>query len=278
VEASDQGKAVARAAAIPSGPLGRLGAGAALPLRGAAYLAARPELWRYAALPVLLTLAGLVAGLVLAIPLAGAVLEAFWSEPEGLLAAPWWLARVAIAVVLVFLAAVALPAAVSAPFSDRLSARIEALEIGAPGGGGWRRAAAEAWGGLAHTVVRLSFFLLGHALLLPLVVVPFAYPVLAFLWTARWTAFEYLDVAMARNLHPLRDVRGALRSVRPLGAGFGAVLAALFLVPLANLLVVPVGTAAGTLLYCDLVRAGRVARPGDEPGGGGEGDRRPFPG
>jgi uncharacterized protein involved in cysteine biosynthesis len=277
VEISGPGRAGGR---VPAGALGRLGAGAALPLRGVAYLAARPELWRYAVLPILLTLAGLVAGLVLAVPLAGTILGVFWSEPEGLLAAAWWLARVALAVVLVFLAAVALPAAISAPFSDRLSARIEALEIGAPKGGGWRRAAAEAWGGIAHTVVRLAFFLLGHLLLLPLVVVPVAYPVLAFLWTARWTAFEYLDLPMARNLHRLRDVRVALRSVRPLGAGFGAVLAALFLVPLANLLVVPVGAAAGTLLYCDLVRTGGLARPGpaERSEGGGERDRRPLPG
>ena len=261
---------------IPSGAMGRLGAGAALPWRGAAYLAARPALWRYAILPVLLTLAGLVAGLMAAVPLAGAVLSAFWAEPEGVLAAAWWLARIALAVVLVFLAAVALPAAISAPFSDRLSARIEAIEIGGQGGGGWGRAAAEAWTGSAHTAVRLAVLLLGHALLLPALLVPFGYPVLAFLWTARWAAFEYLDLPMARNLHRFREVRAALRSVRPLGAAFGAVLSALFLVPFANLLVVPIGAAAGTLLYCDLVRSGGIARA--RVPDGAERDRRPLPG
>jgi CysZ protein len=279
VDRSSRGhRGESRTAAIPGGAPGRLAAGAALPLRGAAYLAAHRELWRYAALPVVLTLAGLVAGLAAAVPLAGAILGAFWPEPAGFLAAAWWLARVALALVLVFLAAVALPATLSAPFSDRLSARIEALELGATGGGGWGRAAAEAWGGVAHTVVRLAVFLAGHALLLPALIVPLAYPVLAFLWTARWTAFEYLDLPMARNLHRFRDVRAALRSVRPLGAGFGAVLAALFLVPFANLLVVPVGAAAGTLLYCDLVRAGRIARARTGAAGGVERDRGALPG
>jgi CysZ protein len=263
---------------VPATAIGRVGAGAALPLRGAAYLAAHRELWRYALLPVVLTLVGLVAGLAAAVPLAGAILGALWAEPAGFLAAAWWLARIALAIVLVFLAAVALPAAISAPFSDRLSARIEALELGAAGGGGLGRAAAEAWGGVAHTVVRLAVFLAGHALLLPTLIVPMAYPLLAFLWTARWTAFEYLDLPMARNLHRYREVRAALRSVRPLGAGFGAVLAALFLVPFANLLVVPVGTAAGTLLYCDLVRSGGILRGRPPAAGGGERDRRPLPG
>ncbi|HSN91475.1 MAG TPA: EI24 domain-containing protein [Anaeromyxobacteraceae bacterium] len=277
MNAARDGSGGSRAAAIPAGPLARLAAGAALPLRGAAYLAAHRELWRHALLPVALTVAGLVAGLVAAVPLAGTILSALWAEPEGLLAAAWWLARIALAVVLVFLAAVALPATLSAPFSDALSARVEALELGARGGGGWGRAAAEAWSGTIHTAVRLAVLLLGHAVLLPLLVVPIAYPVLAFLWTARWAAFEYLDLPMARNLHRWREVRAALRSVRPLGTGFGAVLAALFLVPFANLLVVPIGAAAGTLLYCDLVRTGGIVR-GRGGSGGAERDRGPLPG
>jgi uncharacterized protein involved in cysteine biosynthesis len=117
---------------------------------------------------------------------------------------------------------------------------------------------------VAHALARLAGLVLGHALLLPTLLVPFAYPVLAFVWTARWTAVEYLDLPMARNLHRLREVKAVLAAVRPLGAGFGLVLAASFLLPFANLLVVPIGAVAGTLLYCDLVRAGHVARA--EPG------------
>lgn len=254
--------------AIPTGVLSRLGAGVALPLRGLGYLAARRALWAYAALPIVITLAGLIAGLVLAVPLSGFVLELLWARPEGVVAGAWWAARAALYLVLVYVAAVALPVAVSAPFADRLSERVEALELGRSGSGGLARAALETWAGVAHGLVRLGWLVLGHTLLLPTLLVPVAYPVLAFLWTARWTAVEYLDLPMARNLHPLSEVKAALKSVRPLGLGFGGALAASFLVPLANLLVVPVGAVAGTLLYCDLVRAGAVARPSSTPAPG----------
>lgn len=250
--------------AIPTGVLSRLCAGVALPLRGLGYLAARRPLWAYAALPIVITLAGLVAGLVLAAPLSGFVLDLMWARPGGVLAGAWWAARAALYLVLVYVAAVALPVAVSAPFADQLSERVEALELGHPGSGrpgGFARAAAETWAGVAHGLVRLGWLVLGHTLLLPTLLVPLAYPVLAFLWTARWTAVEYLDLPMARNLHRMAEVKAALRSVRPLGFGFGGALAASFLVPLANLLVVPVGAVAGTLLYCELVKAGAVARP-----------------
>lgn len=48
--------------------------------------------------------------------------------------------------------------------------------------------------------------------------------------------------------------------MRPMGLGYGVVLTAALAVPLANFLVVPVGAVAGTLLFCDLVRAGVVPR------------------
>jgi len=249
---------------IPTAVAARFASGASLPFRGLAYLAARRALWPYALFPVLLTLAGLAVGLAAAVPLSGRILALLWAKPDGLIVGAWWVTRGALYLVLVYVTAIALPAAVSAPFSDRLSVRVEALEIGGSDGGGVARAAAETWASVAHAIMRVASLLAGHAFLVPALLVPFAYPVLAFLWTARWTAVEYLDLPMARNLHRLPEVRGALRAVRPLGMGFGSVLAGLLLVPFANLLVVPVGTVAGTLLYCDLVRAGHVTRP-EEP-------------
>jgi uncharacterized protein involved in cysteine biosynthesis len=245
---------------IPSSAAARFAAGLALPFRGLAYLARRRALWKYAFLPVVLSILGLAVGLAVAAPFSGRILGLLWAEPEGVLAAAWWVTRGALYLVLVFLTAVALPVTVSAPFSDWLSARIEALEIGEPAGGGLGRAVAETWVGAGHALSRLAVLVLGYALLLPALLVPFAYPVLAFLWTARWTAVEYLDLPMARNLHRLREVRTALAVIRPMGEGFGLLLAAAFLLPFANLLIVPVGAVAGTLLYCDLVRAGHVAR------------------
>ncbi len=245
---------------IPNGFALRLAAGALLPFRAARVLFDRRELWPLALAPVAFTLAGLVGGLAVAGPLSGWLLRLGWAEPGGWRLALWWLTRAAIFLTLVYAAAVAIPVALSAPFADRLSARVEALELGAAAEGGLGRMAREASVGAWHALVRVTLRLAGYVLLLPAMLVPGAWPVLAFLWTAVWASFEWLDLPMARHLHGFSEVRAALRSVNPLGLGFGAVLGALFLVPLANLVVIPLGAVAGTLLYADLVRDGRLAR------------------
>ncbi len=94
---------------IPNSVAGRFAVGVALPFRGVAYLAGRRALWRDALFPVLLTIAGLVAGLAVAAPLSGKILSLLWAKPEGLLGAAWWVTRATLYLVLVYLAAVALP-------------------------------------------------------------------------------------------------------------------------------------------------------------------------
>lgn len=246
--------------AIPSGFVPRLAAGAFLPFRAARVLFDRRELWLLALAPALLTLVGLVGGLAASGPLSGWLLRLAWAEPAGWLVALWWLTRVAIFIVLVYAFAIAIPVALSAPFADQLSARVERLELGAAGEGGLGRMAKEATVGVWHAVARVTLLLVGYVILAPSLIVPGAWPVLAFLWTATWASFEWLDLPMARHLHGFSEVRAALRAIRPMGLGFGAVLGALFLVPLANLIVIPLGAVAGTLLYVDLVRDGHVAR------------------
>ena len=249
---------------LPSGAAGRLVHGASLVPRAAAWLSARRGLRPLVLLPALLTALGLGIGLVAFWPSAARLLSLAWAEPPGALGVLWTAARVAIYLLLLFVAAVALPSVVAAPVCDRLSARVEALELGeAPDGGGAGRVAAEAAVALWHAAARVAILAAGHLLLLALLLLPgpgVIYPAAAFLWSAVWLAFEQLDVAMSRHLHGFADVRAALRAVRPLSLGLGGVLAVLLIVPLANLFVLPLGAVAGTLLYCDLVRDGVISR------------------
>jgi CysZ protein len=245
--------------AIPNGFALRFAAGALLPFRAARVLFDHRALWPLALAPAAFTLAGLVGGLAFSGPLSGWLLRLAWAEPAGWLVA-LWMTRAALFLALVYTAAIAVPIALSAPFADLLSAKVEALELGGAADGGLGRMAREATVGVWHAVARVTLLLAGYVALAPALLVPGAWPVLAFLWTATWASFEWLDLPMARNLHGFSEVRAALRSVRPLGLGFGAVLGALFLVPLANLIVIPLGAVAGTLLYADLVRAGSVTR------------------
>jgi CysZ protein len=254
------------ARSLPSHAAGRLAHGAALVPRAAAWLAARRALWPLILLPALLAALGLGIGLVAFWAAAARLLSLAWIEPAGALAILWTAARIAIYLLLLFAAAVALPSVVAAPVCDRLSARVEALELGeAADGGGAGHVAVEAGVALWHALARVAILAAGHLLLLPVLLLPglgLAYPAAAFLWSAGWLAFEQLDVAMSRHLHGFGEVRAALRAVRPLSLGLGGVLAVLLVVPLANLLVLPLGAVAGTLLYCDLVRDGVVSRGG----------------
>ncbi len=245
---------------LPENPASRFAAGVMLPFRAARVLLDRRDLWLLALAPTALTALGLVVGLALSGPASGSLLRLAWAEPTGWLLALWWLSRAALFVVVLYSFAIALPIALSAPFADRLSAKVEALELGAADEGGLGKMAKEVAVGGWHAVARVGLLLAGYVLLFPTLLVPGAWPVLAFLWTATWASFEWLDLPMARHLHGFSEVRAALRSVRPLGLGFGSLLGALFLVPLANLVVIPLGAVAGTLLYCDLVKDGRVAR------------------
>lgn len=246
--------------ALPTGSAARFAAGALLPFRAARVLLDRRELWLLALAPIVLTLLGFVGGLAASGPLSGWLLGLAWARPEGWLVALWWVTRAAIFVVLLYAFAIAVPIALSAPFADQLSAKVERLELGVADAGGLGKMAKEVTVGVWHAVARVTLLLVGYVLLAPALLVPGAWPVLAFLWTATWASFEWLDLPMARHLHGFAEVRAALRSVRPLGLGFGAVLGALFLVPLANLVVIPLGAVAGTLLYADLVRDGKVSR------------------
>jgi CysZ protein len=250
--------------AIPGCALSRLAAGAALPWRAVRLLAGRPSLWPYAMLPALLALAGLAMGLLSFWPLSARLLSLAWTEPAGLLSLAWTAARLALFLAMLFGASVALPVAFSAPVCDRLSARVEAVELGTAGEGGLSRLLAETAVATGHALARLALLALGQLLLLPLLLLPggaVLQPALAFLWGGAWLAFEYMDLPMARHLHGFAEVRSALRRIRPLGLGFGCTLALLFVVPLANLFLAPVGAVAGTLLYCDLSRAGLLPPP-----------------
>ncbi len=249
---------------IPPHAPGRFLAGVGLPFRGLATLARERRLWRYALLPVLLSAVALVASLILLWPVSAKILGLIWAEPSGVRILLWGAAHAVLFLVLALTAAAALPGLLAAPFTDKLSAEVEALELGTvEPSGGFRRALTETRISLAHAVMRTLLLLAGHAALLALLVVPvlgMAYPILAFLWSASWLAFDALDIPMARHLQSFSTMREALRRVRPLSIGFGGVLALAFLVPLAGFLVVPVSAVAGTHLYCDLVRSGMIPR------------------
>jgi uncharacterized protein involved in cysteine biosynthesis len=240
----------------------RLLRGALVPFRAAGLLLKAPRLWPLVLAPVLLTaLFGLLA-VIFGWGPAGALLGWRWPEPQ----APWWqpvlwqAVHVQLYVGLVLVGGVVVPQVLTLPLQDLLALKVERRVRGqAEQGEGLGRFLKEIFAGLEQSLFRFIVFTGGQAVLLVFALVPvlnFAYPVLSFLWSARWLSHNYLGMTAALHLHTARETNDALAKDPWVGMGMGVVLGGLFLLPGANLFLVPIGVASGAVLYCDLVDAG----------------------
>jgi CysZ protein len=191
----------------------------------------------------------------------------FFARPEAWYGqALWYLVLALTFVVLLVVGANTLPPLLLAPLQDPLSETTEELCGGAPSTpfslGAFFRGLVT---GIAHTLARLFFLVLGLAVLLPLHLIPVAgsilWTVLGSLWSMMWMAGEYLAGPMTRHLYPFSEVRRMLRERRALSLGLGAGVYLLLWVPVLNTLFLPVAIIAGTLLYRGLLDAGQLPPP-----------------
>lgn len=183
----------------------------------------------------------------------------------GLLPASGWLAS--LRTVLDVLGAVAVIAvlglsfswvflAFASPFQDFISAAVEREVRGSavpdPAGiSGFLRSILQS---LVQAVV-LTFFSL---IFLLLAFIPVAGPVLFFVWSAFALGYSFVSVHSGRTGQRFADRRAFAWRHRGAVFGLGAVVAGFSLVPLANVLLMPVFVVAGTLLHIDA-----AGRPSD---------------
>ena len=137
----------------------------------------------------------------------------------------------------------------ASPFQDYISAAVERAVRGSavpdPAGiSGFIRSILQSLvQAVALTFLSLIFLLLA--------LVPVAGPVLFFVWSAFALGYSFVSVHSGRTGQRFAERRAFAR--RHLGAvmGLGAVVAAVSLVPLANVMLMPVFVVAGTLLHLD---------------------------
>jgi len=245
-------------------PALQFGHGFLLPLRGLRLSLTVPALRRWTLATVALTvatLAALLVGLALGIR---PVLESLWTRPAGSGAILWDATMIALLVVGFLAGALTLPPVVTAPLADPLVAATE-RHFGLPGPahGGLGQLAAETAGGLAKAILRVGLLACGHALLLPLWLLPgpghFAWTALSVTWTIFWLVFEYLDLPANRFGYRFGEVAKAVRGNLAVAAGFGAAVYLLLWVPVLNTVFIPAATVGATLLFHELRTAGRIA-------------------
>lgn len=256
---------------------GRFFRGAVYPLAGYRYIAAQ-KLWGLASLSILanvlafvLVLAGVAAfalpylvGLdawLGSLAAEGSLLDALLGFAASLV---WVLSALALFVG-AGLVVVLLGQAIASPFLDLLSERVEAEQLGG--------ANAPMNAARLVRVVRVSVTdLVGGLTILLLVQLPlFAVGLVPIVGTIPATvggitlnallfAHEFVGLSYARRLVSYGGRWRIVRANLAVCLGFGLATLLMLLVPLVNLVLLPIAAVGGTLLFCDLERGGLGTR------------------
>jgi CysZ protein len=226
-----------------------------------------PSLLKFCVAPLLISLLILSGVGVLLYFYYGDLVNWIWARPESwLLRILWYLMYVFIFLLVMLLGYITffvLQAIVAAPFNDILSEQVEALAYGKePPPFSMARLGRGLLLTVGHELLKLGVYL---GIMLPLLLCKFipllGPPVLlfgGFYVTAVFTSYDFMDFSMARRELPWKTKWGLLKGNRALTMGFGASLATALLVPVVGSVCVPMAAVGGTLLFCDLERAGAL--------------------
>ncbi len=229
-----------------------------------------PGLRRYVALPILINI--LVFGLLFwgGLQLYGDLLAYLLPNPERWSGNGWldrtllflttvlywllWPLFLIAAAVLMFYSFTLVANLIGSPFNGMLSAKVELISRGALPPEQDQSLAKELVVSVAGELRKLGYF---AKLAIPLLVL-FFIPVVNLLASALWAVFgawalavEYMDYPMGNRGMRFQQEREALRRRRLLALGFGFAVLAMTLVPVLNLLAMPTGVIAATLLWLD---------------------------
>ena len=149
---------------------------------------------------------------------------------------------------------------IGAPFNAKLSDGVEEIYTGSEirSESSLKAIAVESAGSVVTAIGRLLLFLLCYPPILATQLIPVAgiiiFPLLSALYGAFALSFDFTEPAYERHLPGFRNRIRFMRRHLPAFLGFGLASVAMMLVPFVNFLLIPVGVAAGTILYIDCHR------------------------
>lgn len=237
--------------------------GLRLPLIAGRRLLTTPRWWPYVIAPAALTLLLLAGALWLTLRYATPLTLALFAEPTGtgalatLLAILWTVAHVLLHLLLFLTLAIVswfLSGVLASPLHDQLSWVVERDALGAcpDDAGGLREAAGDVALGVAHSAMGLALYV---AVWIPLallhgipVVGQLLYVLAATTLSALFLAREVLDYSLSRQRLGFARKLARIVTHLPECLGLGLALLALLAIPALNLLSMPIGVIAGTLL------------------------------
>jgi CysZ protein len=257
-------------------PSARFRHGLRYPLRGARYLLDHPELWPWVALPALINVGLLLGATAISFVVVPFVISTWLTPPEGLLYSVWIALVVMLSLAVFGFSAVVLYTAsglVALPFQELLSSRMEdqllgeLVEEATPA-----RVLGDVAMSLRHTLAALAMWVMVMGPLLLLNLFPpigeLLYLGLGGTATAFFLAREMVDSPLSRRRLAFREKLRWLRSDLSSFMGLGAATGLLLWIPLLNFVCLPISVAGGTLMFAELVAAGRYPQdPRRGPGG-----------
>ena len=248
---------------IPPKPRPGLGVGFFSPWHGARFLLRHPQMIPLTIIPIVINVILFSVFFLLGLKYFGDWLNRLLPQSEAWY---WTFLSFFLAIVLalvllliIVLTFTAVANILASPFNDALSSKTEALITGRPEAPfSFRAALREAGRTIVEELKKIVFFLAVLVGLLLLHLLPllgsFLYTIAFTLFTILWLGLNFLDYALARHNYrlggKLKFVRLNLRPV--LGYGLG-VFAGL-LIPVFNLVFIPLAVVGGTILYLDLKR------------------------
>ena len=239
--------------------------GLAQPFRGMRFLLMNRGLKRFAVLPLALNVLLYVLALVVLFHYLnrwhiGVVEWDFWGPVGGWLAwAVNWLrgglklVLVLAALMFAFFTFTAVGMVLASPLNDMLSEKVEVAYCGPekkldlPFRFTLKATFLSFWDSLKILVKQLFWTII----CLPFLFIPVIGFVPLFMVGSYFAGFGFLDSAMARNFLRARHKRVLTDRMFWRLVGFGASMQILFFIPLVGLLLLPVGVASGTLIYCE---------------------------
>lgn len=216
------------------------------------------DLRQYIWLPLLINVLLYGTGMWALIRYFSALMNHFLPTDSWLAFLHWllWPVIAVMIVVLVLYTFSLLANLIAAPFNGFLAAKVEALETGqAPDSG--MSLAAEIWQSIAQEIRKTCFFLLWAIPILLTGFVPLLNLLTPFLWFAysAYSAYlQYMDYPMANNGIFFTQQRPILRRRLSDIIGFGGIASFLLMIPLINLVAMPVSVIAATLHWVRHVR------------------------
>jgi CysZ protein len=260
---------------LPRAAIAQFFYGAAYPLRGLLFIR-RHGLWRLVAVPLLVHILLFVsAAVIIHVDLVpylsdwlGLLAEQHRPAPEYLETARFlwgighlllWVIMLPLSFVLAALLVLSMGQFLCGPWLDLLAERVESICLQrATKPWTWRRGIEGLMAGLADLFVGPFYLGVIYLPLLLLSLLPGVGGVFSVFAGTLFIAHQCFAYTLGRASLSYRARWAAVVRNRWLCGGFGVATLLLLIVPFMGLMTLPVATVGGTLLCCDLLRAGRV--------------------